>query len=218
MKQLILFLFLIGFTSQAQKSTYKFNKVSRDVKKEAKRYTKEGWFVFPGNPPIEQQLNQSFIKQSEADKDGFPIWLVANGSSLGQTLAAAEMQALELAKNSLVGLMETNLKSVIETDISNNQLNAEEAISLTKTMQVSTNKVSKKLGRVTTLLKIYRKINNNFEVQVMIGYNYDLVRKLILEEMKTEMQNETKEMRDKFDKYLNPELYNEGEIKNYDEN
>ena len=48
----------------------------------------------------------------------------------------------------------------------------------------------------------------------MIGYNYELVRKQILEEMKAELQAETDDVRKRYEKFLNPENYKKGEIKN----
>lgn len=101
---------------------------------------------FPGGMPIGQQLNNAYTKQTETTEEGFPKWIVANGVSTAQMQAAAEMQATELAKNNLVGLIETNMRSVVESDVSNNQLSSDDAVSITKTIQVSANKVSKNWG------------------------------------------------------------------------
>lgn len=193
---------------------FKFHKVSKDVKKEAHKYEKDDWKVEPGNMPIKHQLENAFTKQSETDDAGFPKYIIANGSSIAGTQAAAEMQATELAKNRLVGLIETKMKDVITSDVSNNQIDNKDASTITKTIETSTNFVSKKLGRVLPLFKVYRVVGNNTEVQVMIAYNYDLVRKQILEEMKTELKIETEDQRKKFDKFLSGEHYKTGEITN----
>jgi hypothetical protein len=207
---------LVASLSFGQKQKkFRFPNVSHDVKKEAKRYKKEGWKVFPGNAPIGQQLDNAFRKQAETSEDGFPKWVVANGSSVAQTQAAAEMQAIELGKNRLVGLLQTHMKAVIESDVANNQLDAKEAASITKTIEVSANRVSKKLGRVAPLFKVYRPIGQNIEVQVLLGYSYEMAQKEIIEEMKYELQLETDDVRKRYEKYLNPENYKEGEIKNY---
>lgn len=215
---------LCSFASYAQNDKkdekpkkFRFQRVSRDVKKEAKRYEKDGWLVFPGNAPIAQQLNGAFAKQAETDEEGFPVWIVSNGSSVAQTQAAAEMQAVELAKNRLVGLVETNMKAVIESDVSNNQLDAKDAASVTKTIEVSANKVSKKLGRVQPMFKVYRNISTNTEVQVLLGYNYAMARKQVIDEMKAELQLETDDVRKRYEKFLNPENYRAGEVKNVTE-
>lgn len=199
--------------AQANKK-FKFHKVSRDVKKEAHKYEKDNWKVEPGNMPIKNQLENAFKRQSETDDEGFPKYIIANGSSIAGTQAAAEMQATELAKNRLVGLIETKMRDVITSDVSNNQIDNKDAATLTKTIETSTNFVSKRLGRVLPLFKVYRVVGNNTEVQVMVAYNYDLVRKQILEEMKAELKMETEDQRKKFDKFLSGEHYKTGDIKN----
>ena len=205
---------MAAYSQDKSQKKFKFKKVTKDVKKEAKKYEKEGWMVEPGNLPFKNQLDNAFSKQAEADEAGFPKYIIANGSSIAGTQAAAEMQATELAKNRLVGLIETKMKDVVTSDVSNNQLDNKDAVTLTKTIETSTNTVSKKLGRILPLFKVYRTIKNNTEVQVMIGYNYDLVRKQILDEMKSELKVETEDQRKKFDKFLSGEHYTTGEIKN----
>ena len=56
----ILMLSLIQISTYAQK--YKFQRVSRDVKKQAKITLKDGWKTYPSDLPIPQQLNNSFNK------------------------------------------------------------------------------------------------------------------------------------------------------------
>jgi 1-aminocyclopropane-1-carboxylate deaminase/D-cysteine desulfhydrase-like pyridoxal-dependent ACC family enzyme len=99
------------------------------------------------------------------------------------------------------------MKNVVESDVANNQLSNEEAVSITNSIMVSVNKVSKRLGMVTPLFQSYRQLSNgNYEVQMLIGYNYEMVKNQILAEMKAQLQWESDEMRTKYERYLNPEL------------
>jgi hypothetical protein len=208
----------VSLTASAQpkeeKKKFTFTKVSRDTKKEAKKYEKENWRVMPGTLSMEQQLNDSFKMQVMTDDKGLPQWIVASGSSVAQTQAAAQMQAMEVAKITLVSLLETNMKSVVESDVSNNQINAIDAASITKTIQVSANRVSKKLGYIQPMLNISRSVGNNTEVKVLIGYNYEIAKQYILNEMKAELQLETDDVRKRYEKFLNPENFNRGKIEN----
>jgi hypothetical protein len=208
--------YILSISVHAQTPKFRFAKVSRDVKKEARKLEKDGWMVFPGAMPIGQQLNNAYTKQTETTEEGYPKWIVANGVSTAQMQAAAEMQAIELAKNNLVGLIETNMRSVVESDVSNNQLSSEDAVSITKTIQVSANKVSKKLGMVQPIFKVYRKLTKekNIEVQITLAYNYEMAKKALLEEAKFVLQAETDDVRQRYEKYLNPENFNRGDIKN----
>ena len=116
------------------------------------------------------------------------------------------MQATELAKNNLVGLMASNIREVVETELSNNQISKDEAVSWTKTVSAVTNKVSKKLGQVFVPFKIYRENENNYEVMLRVAYNFSSARAIFLEEMRTELGEETKNLKLKNDKFLNPEI------------
>ncbi len=186
---------------------FRFPKVSKDVKREAKRYEKEGYTPFVGQPPIEQQLDKSFRYQNEADKSGLPKWIIATGSSVANTQAAGEMQAIELAKSRLVGLVETNFKAVIENTVANNQLDAKDATSVTKSVEVSANRVEKKLGMIVPVVKLYRPVDKNFEVQITIAYSYEMAHKQMIDEMRLALEHESEDIRKKYEKFLNPDLH-----------
>jgi hypothetical protein len=59
-----------------------------------------------------------------------------------------------------------------------------------------------------------RKKGKQTEIQVKLAYSYALAQQAIIDEMKEEMKVETEEMRTKYDAFLNPEIYKQGEIKN----
>jgi hypothetical protein len=176
---------LITSDSVAQK--FKYPKLSTDVKKESKKYENEGWNNFPGNPPIGQQLNESFTKQNELDEEGTQKWFFATGIAVAQSLAVAELQAKEIAKTNLVQQLASDMKSFSETSLANNQFSKGEANSINNTLTVVTNKVSRKLVQLVTLLKIYRETDSSFEVQVQVSYNIASAKKIILDEVKKEL-------------------------------
>lgn len=206
----------IGMVQEANAQAQKFKlvKVSRDTKREVKKLEKEGWRNVPGDMPIGQQLNGAWAKEAEVDDEGLPKWVVATGESVAEFQSTAEMQALELAKLNLVRLLESQMRSVVETEQANNRLDAKSAASISKTMEVATNKVSKKLSRVMPIVKMQREVKKSTQMQVKIAYNYALARKAILDEMKLELQDESEDMRAKYDKFLNPEMYKQGDISN----
>lgn len=218
MKKLILMvtvMLISALAADAQSKKFKFVKPNRDVKKEAKKLEKAGWSNLPGEMPIVQQLNVAFSRELEVDDEGFPKWVRATGNATAQMQSAAEMQSLELAKLNLVRVLESQMRSVVQVDQGNNQLDAKSAASVSKAIEVATNKVSKKLTRVMPVVKLIRTVGkSNVEMQVVVLYSYALARQAILDEMKLEIQNEQEDMRAKFEKYLNPELYKQGDIKN----
>lgn len=200
---LILLVSLLIFSSESMfGQKYKFQKLSSDIKKEAKKYENEGWNNFPGGLPISQQLNSSYIKQNETDENGVQKWFFATGIAVAQTLAVAEMQATELAKNNLVQQVESDIRSFTETTLANNQISKDEAESITKTINAVTNKMSQKLGRVIPLVKIYRESSNNFEVQLQVGYNIVSAQKIMLNEVKKELGEDSEKIKTKMEAFL----------------
>jgi len=205
----------VSQVATAQNKKFKFVKIARDTKKEVKKLEKDGWSNLPGDMPIGQQLNNAWAKEGGIDEEGLPKWVVATGEAVAEFQSVAEMQALELAKLNLVRLLESQMRSVVETEQGNNRIDPQTAASISKTMEVATNKVSKKLSRVMPIVKMQKQVKGkNTQMQVKIAYNYALARKAILDEMKLEMQNESEDMRNKYESFLNPELYKQGEIKN----
>ena len=109
------------------------------------------------------------------------------------------MQANEIALISLSSALGTEMRKIANTDLINDQLSKEEVVSISKTITVATNKVAKKIEASTTLFKIYKENKKNYEVQVQIAYNYNNAIKLLLQEIKNNLEN-NKNIIDKLDK------------------
>jgi hypothetical protein len=216
MKKLIIILIAVvaQLSVNAQNKKATFIKVKKDIRKEAKSIEKSGWANLPGDLPISQQLNATFEKQMAEDDSGLPKFIVGSGIAKGATQAAAEMQALELAKLNLLNIMEANVNAVVNTDISNNQITDKEASSITKTLQVATSKVSKKLQFMSPTLKIMRKSNGLYEVRIVIAYNFEMVRKMLQQEI---LSDETNDLRNKHADFLNSDKLFQVPIRNASE-
>lgn len=142
-------------------------KASKDARKEAKKLTKEGWVTVPGALPLEKQLDKSYMMQTEYDEDMYPKYLMGEAMSIGENYDAAKMQALELAKQNLAGLIQTEVTALVENSVANKQLGAEEAASLTQSIMGAKNLISQSIGRTIIVMECYRvKSNKNKEVLV----------------------------------------------------
>ncbi|MBP7359761.1 MAG: hypothetical protein KA955_10565 [Prevotella sp.] len=147
-------------------------KASKVARKEAKKYVKEGWETSPGTLPIEKQLDKAYNMQYEYDETGFPKFLMGEAMSIGENYDAAKMQALELAKQNLAGQIQTEITELIENQVSNRQLSANQAVSVTQSVSASKNLISQSIGRIIPVVEIYRtKANSNKEVLVRVAYN-----------------------------------------------
>ncbi len=185
---------------QAHKEIRK--KAAKQARKEAKKFKKQHWYVAPGALPMDKQIEKAWELQYLNDEKGYPLYIVATGNSVAETQSAAKIQATELAKLELAGLVQTNIAALIENSIANNQLNNEEAASITKTVAASKNIIAQEIGRVLVLFEIYRKIDKNVEASVRIGYNSELAMETAKRVIREQLEERTKILHEKLDKLL----------------
>lgn len=179
-------------------------KASKSARKEAKKYEKEGWIVAPGHLPMEKQLDRSYQMQYEFDDMGYPKYMMSEGMSIGANYDAAKMQAIELAKITLAGQLQSEVVALVENSISNQQLSKEQAVSVTESVMAAKNIISQKLGRVVTVVECYRNTRaKTKEVRVMIAYNTALAFEAAKSAVKADLEQKGDELHTKLDQLLN---------------
>lgn len=147
-------------------------KASKAARKEAKTLKKEGWTVAPGQLPLEKQLDRSYNMYYEFDEKGIPTYIIGEAMSPGATYDAAKMQALELAKTNLAGMIQTEVTSLIESTVANEQISQTEASSIARTVQSSKNLIVQKLGRTIPVVECFKTLpNKTVQVRVTLAYN-----------------------------------------------
>lgn len=178
-------------------------KATKTARKEAKKLTKEGWTSAPGALPLEKQLDKSYLMQMEYDDDMFPKYLMGEAMSIGQNYDAAKMQALELAKQNLAGQIQTEVTALIENTVANKQLEPEDAASVVQSISAGKSLISQSIGRVITVVEIYRSVsNNNKEVLVRIAYNAQMAKQAAKQAVKEELEKKGEELHKKLDNLL----------------
>ncbi len=188
-------------SSREVKKTLKM-KPPREVKKQAKDYEKQGYYQAVGAMSIERQLTNAWMREVETDDKGYPLYIIATGSSVGETQIAAKLQATEAAKLELAGTIATNVAALIENNIANSQLNIEEAASVTKTVAASKNIIAQELGMVIPLVELYKDINKNREANVRIAYNSEMAMELAKRVVRKSLEEETEILQDKLEKLM----------------
>lgn len=174
-------------------------RVDKTTKKEAKRLKKEGWVVSPGALPLEKQLERSYMMELEYDDDMFPKYIMANAQSIAENYDAAKTAATSLAITNLAGQIQTEVSALISNSVGNQQLSAEDAASISKTIMTSKNLISQSIGRTITVVECYRILENkNREVMVRIAYNGNMAKqsakKVIIDEMSKEGEDLEKQL------------------------
>lgn len=198
----------IGSYSHAQdkplnaKKALKLN-VPREVKRQAKDYEKDGYYVAIGAPGIERQLTTAWMREIESDDSGYPLYIVATGRSVGETQIAAKLQATEAAKLELAGTIATNVAALIENNIANAQLNTQEAASVTKTVAGAKNIIAQEIGRIITIVELYKDINKNIEANVRIAYNSSMAMDMAKKVVRQQLEEETNIIQQKLENLMN---------------
>lgn len=177
-------------------------KATKEARKEAKKLKKEGYKVNPGSLPLEKQLEKAWMKQYEDDDEGYPKYFVSDGQAVGETQTAAKLQAIEMAKLNLAGQIETRVAALIEGSVGNKQLNNEEAASVTQVVAGSKSFIAQEIGRVITLVEIYRPVKKNVEIWVKIGYNSEMAVESAKKAVRQQLEEQTKLAHDKIDSLM----------------
>jgi len=179
------------------------SKATKAARKEAKQLQKDKWKPAIGALPLEKQLDRSYLMQMEYDEDMFPKYLMAERKSVAANYDAAKMQAMELAKLDLAGQIQTEVAALLESAVSNKQLEAGEAASVVKTVQESKARVQGNIGRVITVTEMYRTLKNkNTEVSVRIAYNSAMAKAAAKKAIEEDLEAQGEELRNKLDGIL----------------
>jgi len=213
MKKLSLFLLtillsfgtVISYAQISQKDLKKSIKkrAVREARKEARQLGKAGWDVAPGAIPLDKQLEEAWMRQYQKDEKGYPSYYVAQGVSVSNSTAAAKLQAIELAKLELAGMVSSDITALVENSVATNQLSAKDAESVTETVAASKNMILQQLGRTLKLIEIFRTVgDSNTEVSVRIAYNQDLAREAAKKVIKEELGEKTEKLHDQIDTIL----------------
>lgn len=178
-------------------------KATKTARKAAKRLAKEGWTTTPGALPLEKQLDKSYLMQMEYDENMFPKYLMGEAMSIGENYDAARLQAMELAKQSLAGQIQTEVTALIENTLNNKQLAAEEAASVTQIISAGKNLISQSIGRVLTVVEMYRVLGNkNKEVSLRIAYNAEMAKQAAKKAVRQELEKRGDDLHKKLDELL----------------
>ena len=188
-------------SNKTMRKTLKMNP-PREVKLQARKYQRDGYYQAVGAPTIDRQLVSAWMKEVETDEKGNPKYVIATGRSVGESQIASKLQATEAAKLELAGTLATNIAALIENNIANAQLNMEEAASVTKVVAASKNIIAQELGRVLTMVELYRDIDKNIESNVRIAYNSEMAMEMTKKVVRNQLEQETKILQEKLEKLM----------------
>lgn len=174
--------------NELRKKLYK--KDEKLAMKTAKKLEKQGWKTM--GLPIAKQLDNTWMKEMEEVVPGIPRYIVGRIEATGNTYAAAQSTADNVAKLRIASQVSSSVAALTDVALANNQINATEAESITKTVENAKVIVSQKLGRTFKTLEIYQILSNgNYKVRVAMFYDMKAAVALAREVMLDELQKDS---------------------------
>ena len=174
-------------------------KVSRDVKKQAKAFKKQGWQVNVGALSLEKQIEKSQRMQYEYNDDNSPKYFMGEMTAKAQSYAAAKAQALAFAKEDLAGMIATEVTALVENTRANEQISATDAASIAKTVQAGKQLIAQRLTNVIPVVEVYRMDGKLYEVQTRIFYDRNIALQAAKQVVRQELEKDGKQLHKELD-------------------
>lgn len=177
--------------------------LAKQAKKEARTFAKEGWETTPGALPLQVQFLKAYEMQTQIDEYGYPKYIIGEGMSVGETYDAAKMQALEMAKIKMASSIQSEIVTLVENSVSNEQLSSDDAESITRTVAANQSLISQSIGRVVTIAECYRTVGSkNKEVYVRIAYNAEMAKEAAKRAVREDLEKKGADLQEKLEKLM----------------
>ncbi len=178
-------------------------KASKDARKEAKRLQKEGWQAIPGGLPMEKQVDRVYMFIESYDDDMNSLYVDGTGTATGESYAAAQAQATELARLDLAAKIGSEATGIIDNMLGNKMLANDQAASVTTYLSENKTIFSQKLGRVQTPLQLRRELKNkNKEVTVRMVAKRSDIMEIAKQAIRDELEKDGKQLSDELKAYF----------------
>lgn len=164
-----------------------YQKSEKMAIKEAKKLEKAGWKTM--GLPIAKQLDETWVKMYDREPNGYPRYIWAQEMATGNSFAAAQSQADNVAKLRIASQISSSVAALTDIALANQEISAKEAASITKVLENAKVIVSQKLGRTFKTMEIYQELSNgNYRVRTTMFYDMKaavaIAREVMLDELK----------------------------------
>lgn len=183
-------------------------KPTKEAKKLAKEYKKQGWTVPAGERSIEQQVTESQLLNTElmVDENGATTkrFIQHTAQSTAGTYNAAFAASRSNAQVEIANMLETEIAAAMQGKLDNSQTNSVNATTVEKFNQRIKAIVHESLTNSIPVLAMYRVLsNNNFEVQVRIAFDKKEVAARLKRNMQKELELEGDQLNGMVDNAIN---------------
>lgn len=177
---------------------------SKEAKKHAKEWKKEGWKIAPGALSLEKQYDESEFYKSQTEDDlETPKYVSGNAMTVGENYDAAKMQAMEMARIQIAENLGTEITKTVRNNCANKQLKKQDAASVMESVSESMSLVSQRLGQTIVVEDRYREMKNgNVQVSVAVYYSMETAREIAKEEIRKNLEEKGINLGEDLDKLM----------------
>lgn len=138
------------------------------IKKQAKKFEKEGWKVRPGHKAIELQLIRSYQWENEVNDDLTPKWMIIPGSGVSKNYEVARYVALNSVQSEFVRRATYEMTAEIKRVLVNEQKAMPDAEAVAEFQATES---AKSIGQISDIIypltEMERNLpNGNIEVSI----------------------------------------------------
>ena len=95
------------------------------------------------------------------------------------------------------------MTALVENQLANSQLSAEDASTMTKSIMASKNLISQSIGRTIIVMEVYRTLSNkNKEVLIRIAYNSEMAKQVAKNAIRKSLEQESNSLSNELDNLL----------------
>jgi len=157
---------------------------SKDAKKSAKQYQKEGYKSEPGEPELAVQIDNS-IRLASDDNN-----LISPGYGKHKDLNFAKKMAIINAQRELAGMISSKVSSEIVQSMTIRNYGNDLIETLEEFVLNAKIKIAQRLGNYDIVVALYRKSDSESEYRVTLSYDMREARRMVNEVVKSELQKE----------------------------
>lgn len=185
-------------------------KITKDAKKQAKEYKKDGWTVPVGELSLERQINKSMLYAEElmTNEEGgiTQRFMQHTGRQTAGSYNTAYAAARSAAMTELASLMETKLASAWKNLMDNAEKSAISATTNDRFNQRSMAIIQQSITNAIPTVVCYRVLpNNNYQVMVRLAFD----KQEISARLKRNLQKELEMEGDQLEGMVNDMICNE---------
>ena len=153
------------------------------IKKQVKELQKEGWKVKPDLPSLADQIARSTQAQMELDAEGYYMWVMGEGRSVGAIYDAARTAALIVAQGEISRKLRTDFTSQIEQYLADENFSQSDREPIIKTIvNYMSESIDRKVNDSRTLIECYRELpGGNIEVLIRDAISSEAISSLFEE-------------------------------------